>query len=73
MIIITLKAMISIEGESVEFNKPVRADSKEGVEKWLQEVKNTMVATLQKKIHIACKELASNQVERKVWVLNHCG
>jgi dynein heavy chain len=65
-----IAGMISGEKEVVDFGKSIKIRSL-GVEQWLKNVEDSMRGTLQKKI----KDAAVNylNVDRKDWVLGHCG
>jgi len=63
-------AMVSAEGEKVEFNKPVSTRTNE-IEIWLNQVQDQMRDTISKKMKVGRNDLDNN--ERKKWVLDHPG
>ena len=63
-------AMISAEGEKVNFAKAPRAKGQ--VEIWLGLVQNAMRETLQKLMKNAVNDY-TNENDRKVWVMTHFG
>lgn len=66
----TVFAMISAEGEKVEFNKSVSTRGNE-VENWLNMVQDQMRDTIGKKMKLGRNDL--DNTERKKWVLDHPG
>lgn len=65
--------MISQDGESVDFVKPVKITSQKGVEGWLKDVENAMVEAIKRRIKDADSDLKKDNTERTEWVLRHCG
>ena len=70
-----LFAMISADGEVVEFARPVKITSGKGVENWLKDIRDSMIETVKRKIRDAYSELQKtyNTVKTTEWLLENCG